>query len=155
MTSFSLFIYYIAQLTLQLEMYKDGLFENASDRKLLLQNSAGGPGDPSNQNSTSALTSKYGQQPKSHLKPLFIVFNTLAYIAYIITIFAFILSKKSSRDVGEATSDVIDNSSWLSTFYRIVAGINGLCFFLLTISLLNYGSRLEKCVHFIKFKAQH
>ena len=135
-------------------MYKDGLFENASDRKLLLQTSTGGNCDLASQTSAAGLSTRYGQQPKSHLKPLFIVFNTLAYIAYIITIFAFIISKKSSHD-GEATSDVIDNSSWLSTFYRIVAGINGLCFFLLTISLLNYGSRLEKCVHFIKFKAQH
>ena len=79
-------------------MYKDGLFENASDRKLLLHNSTGGNGDPNSQTNAAGLSDRYGQQPKSHLKPLFIVFNTLAYIAYIITIVAFILSKKSSLD---------------------------------------------------------
>ena len=42
--------------------------------------------------------------------------------------------------------------SWLTTFYRIVSGINGLCFFILTVTLLNYGSRLEKIVHAIKMK---
>ena len=62
------------------------------------------------------------------------------------------MSKKGSS---ETSKDVIDNSSWLSTFYRIVSGINGLCFFLLTVSLLNYGSRLEKIVHAIKVKGQH
>ena len=80
------------------------------------------------------------------LKPLFIIFNTLAYVAYIITILAFILSKKADH------TDVIDDSSWLSTFYRVVSGINGLCFFLLTVCLLNYGSRLEKIVTAIKKK---
>ena len=85
------------------------------------------------------------------LKPLFLIFNGLAYVAYIITILAFILSKKATDE----NSDVIDDSSWLSTFYRIVSGINGLCFFLLTVSLLNYGSRLEKIVHAIKVKRQH
>ena len=50
---------------------------------------------------------------------------------------------------------MIDDSSWLSTFYRVVSGINGLCFFLLTVSLLNYGSRLEKIVTAIKVKGQH
>jgi len=60
-----------------------------------------------------------------------------------------------SKKTHDKTSDVIDDSSWLSTFYRIVSGINGLCFFLLTISLLNYGSRLEKIVHAIKLKNQH
>ena len=44
------------------------------------------------------------------------------------------------------------NDSWVSTFYRIVSGINGLCFFLLTVVLLNYGSRLEKIVHEIKVR---
>ena len=87
------------------------------------------------------------------LKPLFIVFNTLAYVAYIITILAFILSRKSNDD--GSVSDVIDDSSWLSTFYRVVSGINGLSFFLLTVSLLNYGSRLEKIVTAIKMKGQH
>lgn len=81
------------------------------------------------------------------------MFNIVAYTAYIITIVAFILSKKTSHD--GSPSDVIDDSSWLSTFYRVVSGINGLCFFLLTVSLLNYGSRLEKIVHAIKVKGQH
>ena len=85
------------------------------------------------------------------LKPLFIIFNALAYVAYFITILAFILSKKDES----GAADVIDDSSWLSTFYRVVSGINGLCFFLLTVSLLNYGSRLEKIVHAIKVKGQH
>jgi len=95
------------------------------------------------------LSDKY--QKPNLLKPLFLIFNTLAYVAYIITILAFILSKKTQ----DASSDVIDDSSWLSTFYRVVSGINGLCFFLLTVSLLNYGSRLEKIVHAIKVKRQH
>ena len=96
------------------------------------------------------LSDKY--QKPNMLKPLFITFNTLAYSAYIITLLAFILSKNSA----DATStDVIDDSSWLSTFYRVVSGINGLCFFLLTVSLLNYGSRLEKIVHAIRMKGQH
>ena len=99
--------------------------------------------------SGSLLSDKY--QKPNLLKPLFLVFNTLAYIAYIITILAFILSKNHI----DGDSDVIDDSSWLSTFYRIVSGINGLCFFLLTVSLLNYGSRLEKIVTAIKLKRQH
>ena len=66
---------------------------------------------------------------------------------------AFIVSKKISNDA--STSDVIDDSSWLSTFYRIVSGINGLCFLILTVCMLNYGSRLEKIVHAIKVKGQH
>ena len=98
------------------------------------------------------ISDKY--QKPNLLKPLFIVFNTLAYVAYIVTILAFILSRKTSQDEDKA-SDVIDDSSWLSTFYRVVSGINGLCFFLLTVSLLNYGSRLEKIVTAIKVKGQH
>lgn len=98
------------------------------------------------------LSERY--QKPNLLKPLFIIFNTLAYTAYIITILAFILSRKATTE-GGSSSDVIDDSSWLSTFYRIVSGINGLCFFLLTVSLLNYGSRLEKIVHAIKVKGQH
>lgn len=95
------------------------------------------------------LSDKY--QKPNMLKPLFITLNTLAYAAYIIAFLAFILSKKSS----DTSTDVIDDSSWLSTFYRVVSGINGLCFFLLTVSLLNYGSRLEKIVHAIRVKGQH
>lgn len=93
-----------------------------------------------------AFSDKY--QKPNLLKPLFLVFNIVAYIAYFITILAFSLSKKDDPQ----KSDVIDSSSWLSTFYRVVSGINGLCFFILTVSLLNYGSRLEKIVHAIKVK---
>ena len=100
----------------------------------------------------NSIQDKY--QKPNLLKPLFIVFNTLAYLAYIITILAFILSKKTTEDQ-EASADVIDDSSWLSTFYRVVSGINGLCFFLLTVTLLNYGSRLEKILHAKKVKEQH
>lgn len=106
------------------------------------------------------LMSQDNQKPNL-LKPLFIVFNALAYSAYIVTIIAFILSRKvgyhgiSGSQDPSTSSDVIDGSSWLSMFYRIVAGINGLCFFILTVCLLNYGSRLEKIVHAIKVKGQH
>lgn len=95
------------------------------------------------------MTDKY--QIKNMLQPLFITLNTLAYAAYIIAFLAFILSKKSS----DTATDVIDDSSWLSTFYRVVSGINGLCFFFLTVTLLVYGSRLEKIVHDIRVKGQH
>ena len=80
------------------------------------------------------------------------MFNTLAYTAYGITIIAFIFSRKADKD---DNTDIIDDSSWLSTFYRVVSGINGLCFFILTVCLLNYGSRLEKSVHAIKAKEAH
>jgi len=115
---------------------------------MLLHNSAGGAGDAANQHLALGLSDKY--QKPNLLKPLFLIFNTLAYAAYFITVLAFFLSKKTV-----ASADVIDDSSWLSTFYRVVSGINGLCFFLLTVSLLNYGSRLEKIVHAIKVKGQH
>lgn len=36
-----------------------------------------------------------------------------------------------------------------------MSGINGLCFLLLTISMLNYGTRLETIVKEIKIKEQH
>ena len=110
---------------------------------LLQHNSGGHPGDiVSNQLATS-LTERY--QKPNLLKPFFLVFNILAYSAYIVTILAFSLSI-SAKDDEEG------NDNWLSLFYRIVRGINGLCFFLLTVTLLNYGSRLEKIVHAIKMK---
>ena len=109
MTSFSLFIYYIAQLTLQLEMEQLGLFEDENTnahhrRQMLLHQNSGNhlDGNPNNQNiAMSGLSDKY--QKPNVLKPLFIIFNTLAYVAYIITILAFILSKKSSdQDSGQS-----------------------------------------------------
>ena len=114
---------------------------------MLLHNSSGAHGDQTNPHIAISLSDKY--QKPNLLKPLFITFNALAYTAYIITILAFILSRRSNE--GDS-ADVIDDSSWLSMFYRVVSGINGLCFFLLTVSLLNYGSRLEKIVHAIKVK---
>lgn len=120
----------------------------------------GGPNNDQSDQQKQAnddLMSQNNQKPNL-LKPLFIVFNALAYSAYIVTIIAFILSRKVGYHgkLGSADpSDVIDGSSWLSMFYRIVAGINGLCFFILTVCLLNYGSRLEKIVHAIKVKGQH
>ena len=67
------------------------------------------------------------------------------------------MSKKAiteDAEVGSGESDA-EEGSWLITFYRMVSGINGLCFFLLTVSLLNYGTRLEKIVYAIKVKGQH
>ena len=46
-----------------------------------------------------------------------------------------------------------EESGWANVIFRVVSGINGLCFFLLTVTLLNYGSRLEKIVHAIKIKS--
>ena len=49
----------------------------------------------------NGISDKY--QKPNILKPMFIIFNTLAYVAYIITILAFILSKKSTdQDSGQA-----------------------------------------------------
>ena len=89
---------------------------------------------------TSSLSQRY--QKPNLLKTVFLVFNGLAYTACLATILAFSLR---SEDQEEA-------EGWLNTFYRVVSGINGLCFFLLTVTLLNYGSRLEKIVHAIKMR---
>ena len=65
------------------------------------------------------------------------------------------MSKKASTETTselEVIGEDIEETPWLTTFYRVVSGINGLCFFLLTVSLLNYGTRLEKIVHAIKVK---
>ena len=100
-----------------------------------------------------SLSEKY-QQPNL-LKPIFISFNSLAYLTYTITILAFVMSKKASTETTselEVSGEDIEETPWLTTFYRVVSGINGLCFFLLTVSLLNYGTRLEKIVHAIKVK---
>ena len=83
-------------------------------------------------------------QKPNLLKPLFMIFNIVAYVAYLITILTYSLSKKPE--------DETQTNGVLSTFYRVLSGINGICFFLLTVSLLNYGSRLEKIVHAMKVK---
>lgn len=107
MTSFSLLIYYIAQLTLLLEMEQLGLFEDDQTkaqqrRQMLLQN--GGHGMSQNEHFMSSQNFRNGvlsnslseryQQPNV-LKPLFLSCNSLAYLAYIITILAFVMSKKA------------------------------------------------------------
>ena len=121
--------------------------QNEQRRALLLQNKNSysgyhGSGEITTNHLTSSLTHRY--QKPNLLKPFFLVFNILAYTAYLITILAFSLTSKGA--------DSEEKDGWLTTFYRIVAGINGLCFFLLTVTLLNYGSRLEKIVHAIKMK---
>lgn len=63
---------------------------------MLLHGAAGANGDPNNQHLSMGISDKY--QKPNLLKPLFIVFNTLAYVAYIVTILAFILSRKTSDE---------------------------------------------------------
>ena len=89
---------------------------------------------------TTSLSQRY--QKPNLLKTFFLIFNGLAYTACLATILAFSLK----------TTDQEEADGRLNTFYRVVSGINGLCFFLLTATLLNYGSRLEKIVHAIKMK---
>ena len=72
------------------------------------------------------------------------IFNIVAYVAYLITILTYSFSKKPE--------DETQTNGVLTTFYRVLSGINGICFFFLTVSLLNYGSRLEKIVHAMKVK---
>ena len=110
---------------------------------LLQHNASGHPGEMVSNQLKSQITDRY--QKPNLLKPFFLIFNILAYSAYLITVLAFCFSSK-----GDTDEEI--NDSWISTFYRIVSGINGLCFFLLTVVLLNYGSRLEKIVHEIKVR---
>ena len=73
---------------------------------------------------------------------MFIITNIIAYVSYLFTILAF-----SFTD-----ADTQDSSPWLGTLFRVVSFVNGCCFFVLTVTLLNFGSRLEKIVHEFKEK---
>ena len=109
----------------------------------------------SGQNHLSLLNERF--QKPNIIKPLFITLNSLAYLAYIITILAFIMSEKAMEEKtvqGEADDDST-TSTWLTTFYRVVSGVNGLCFFLLTVCLLTYGTHLKKIIFEIRIKGQH
>jgi len=85
----------------------------------------------------AAIAQKYEKPNK--LKPFFIVFNCFIYLTYLITCFVFL----------DCTAD---DEQRLTKYYRLVAGINGITFIVLTLALLNYGSRLEKIISSIKMK---
>ena len=99
----------------------------------------------------SAQLGSVYQQPNV-LKPLFITFNALAYLAYLITVMSYFLTNDDDSSTAGSGGE---ESTWVMTFQRVVAFVNGLSFFLLTVSLLNYGSRLEKIVHAVRVKGQH
>ena len=79
----------------------------------------------------SAISNKYDKP--NMLKPFFIVLNCFINLTYFITCCVFMSNK--------------DDSGYdLTRYYRIVSGINGVSFIILTLALLNYGSRLEKII---------
>ena len=69
------------------------------------------------------------------------------FVAYAITVVWFILSRNPTM-TAEVTAD------YLSFYYQVLAGINGIAFLLLTVTLLNYGSRLEKLISALKLLRQ-
>jgi hypothetical protein len=81
------------------------------------------------------------------LKPMFIIFNVVTYTAYLLTIISFSLSNEA---IDPATGEM---TASLTAYYQVVCAINGICFLILTATLLNYGSRLEKVVSAIKIKS--
>lgn len=89
-------------------------------------------------NPTAAAIAQKYEKPNM-LKPFFIVFNCFIYLTYLITCFVFL----------DCTAE---DEQRLIKYYRIVAGINGITFIVLTLALLNYGSRLEKIISSIKMK---
>jgi len=98
-------------------------------RLMLLHNRDAADGGPT--------SNKYDKP--NMLKPFFIVFNCFINLTYFTTCFVFM----SNKD---------DPEYDLTRYYRIVCGINGVSFIILTLALLNYGSRLEKIISQIKMK---
>ena len=128
-------------------------------RQILLQhNSAdrnGGGVDGADPQFVSSISERH--QKSNLLKPMFIVFNLIAYTAYMIVILSFSISKQETTPTNDQADDAETSpdgrlNPFLSNFYRVVCGINGVCFLILTVTLLNYGSRLEKIVSAVKIK---
>jgi NRPS condensation-like uncharacterized protein len=79
-------------------------------------------------------------QKPTMLKPLFIIFNVVTYTAYLLTILSFTLS---------SAQNTVKN---LQAYYQVVCALNGVCFMILTATILNFGTKLEKVVKSIKIK---
>jgi hypothetical protein len=75
---------------------------------------------------------------------MFIIFNIVAYTAYVLAVLSFSLQGSMAKQTDAS----------IKSFYQVVCAINGLCFLLLTALLLNYGNRLEKVVAAIKAKTE-
>ena len=77
------------------------------------------------------------------MKPAFITFNSIVYIAYLITVLVFCLGEEKNKFQEGSVGSM---NKFLRKFNHAISSINGFAYLILTVTMLNYGSRLEKIV---------
>ena len=159
MTSFSVFIYYFAKLTMQVERFKQkggksliaGVDLDLEDREGFDEKRVHllGGGLVASDGTNLYYQRKKYQMPNL-IRPFFIVFNFFTYMAYG---FICIYCKSPFINVIVARSQHLSNGgldqsvgNQLPKYFRAISGLNGLMFLMLGLAVLNYGSRLETMI---------
>ncbi|CDW80487.1 UNKNOWN [Stylonychia lemnae] len=153
--SFSIFTYYLAKLTIEIEK-ENKTGENSKEnyfpqlRDGLLNKNDDNRNSPTKLGNSIKSSTKYANnysKLRVHLLiPFVVLFNTLALLSFIFILISYF------KEVNEGADQKLDESQdwWEANQYfnysKSIKGLTGLIFMILGITILNYGTKLETAV---------